>query len=546
LVDVGRELYTAWQVSEGAVLYRDIWLPRGPFSSYANGLLFAAFAPSMMTLALANLVWLGLGVGLLHWHVRRDHGVGTAFVATFVLLSVFAFSRYSSIGNYNFVLPYAHEVTHGIVLSIVAMALVLRALEPEVSVGWAFAGGLVLGLVLLTKQEVALAAVVATAVTMASARARTAVVAGVAAGAALTLAITLAMLGSDPFVMMWGLPVADVVRQSPFYLANLGLDAPTMRLAAVALATAFLLLEGAAVAIIARWLHGAARTTVAAAYAIWLGLHWLPFALGVVSPMSAWLLAPAVLLPVSVAVAGVSFGLRLRGGREREAGAFLCWLSVFAVMMLLKTGLSPRVHHYGFAVSLPAAIVFVVLALDALPRRLAPFVPGRTFARLAFATLVLAFCGFSLQLSHHAYAKLDKTVGQGGDAFRVRRDDQSHGRVLALLTTSLRSTDSLLVLPEGVFYNYLLRVESPTPHISFMPLELELTGESRIVADLVARPPDRVLWVARDVQEYGYRAFGEPGYGNQIIGWLRSDYLRQNRHGARYPGLFERRPTATR
>jgi len=160
--------------------------------------------------------------------------------------------------------------------------------------------------------------------------------------------------------------------------------------------------------------------------------------------------------------------------------------------------------------------------------------------------LILAFCGFSLQLSHQAYAKLDKTVGQGGDAFRVPRDDQSYGRALSLLTTGLRSSDSLLVLPQGVVYNYLLRVESPTPHISFMPLELELAGESQIVRDLSERPPDRVLWVARDVREYGYRGFGEPGYGREIIDWLRTDYVRQNRDGTRFPRLFERRPTSTR
>lgn len=128
LVDVGRELYTAWAISHGASLYQDIWLPRGPLSSYWNGLLFAVFGTSMLTLAIANLLILAAGTALLYSVIRRHYGTASAALAIFLLLSVFAFARYDTMGNYNFVLPYAHEVTHGLVLSLLTMAFVLRSL----------------------------------------------------------------------------------------------------------------------------------------------------------------------------------------------------------------------------------------------------------------------------------------------------------------------------------------------------------------------------------------------------------------------------------
>ena len=36
VVDFGRELYTAWQISEGKVLYRDIAYFNGPLSPYST------------------------------------------------------------------------------------------------------------------------------------------------------------------------------------------------------------------------------------------------------------------------------------------------------------------------------------------------------------------------------------------------------------------------------------------------------------------------------------------------------------------------------
>src|SRR5690242_3078068 len=44
VVDFGSQLYTAWQLSQGAVLYRDlIYVPGGPFAEYFNALLFKIF-----------------------------------------------------------------------------------------------------------------------------------------------------------------------------------------------------------------------------------------------------------------------------------------------------------------------------------------------------------------------------------------------------------------------------------------------------------------------------------------------------------------------
>ena len=49
LVDFGRELYLPWQISEGAVLYRDLSYFNGPFSPYLNSIIFHFFGSNLIS-----------------------------------------------------------------------------------------------------------------------------------------------------------------------------------------------------------------------------------------------------------------------------------------------------------------------------------------------------------------------------------------------------------------------------------------------------------------------------------------------------------------
>src|SRR5262249_33637644 len=73
-------------------------------------------------------------------------------VGCIVLLVLFAFSQFISIGNYNFITPYSHECTHGIALSLLGIWCLGIYLERKTLLPVAVAG-LALGLVFLTSVE---------------------------------------------------------------------------------------------------------------------------------------------------------------------------------------------------------------------------------------------------------------------------------------------------------------------------------------------------------------------------------------------------------
>src|SRR5262245_20687589 len=69
-IDFGNELYVAWRLAEGDVLYRDLAQRNGPLSFYWNAALFRVFGVSLTTLIVANLALLALLCAGIHRLLR--------------------------------------------------------------------------------------------------------------------------------------------------------------------------------------------------------------------------------------------------------------------------------------------------------------------------------------------------------------------------------------------------------------------------------------------------------------------------------------------
>ncbi len=152
LIDFGRELYFPWQITAGKVLYRDLASIFGPLSPYFNALMFRLFGVSLLTLVVANLALLAVLLALLYAILRRMGSRLGATVGCLVVLLVFAFGRYERITNFNFICPYTHSATHGLILGVAAICFMARY-HGRPSAAWASAAGLALGLAFLTKPE---------------------------------------------------------------------------------------------------------------------------------------------------------------------------------------------------------------------------------------------------------------------------------------------------------------------------------------------------------------------------------------------------------
>ncbi|MBI5362381.1 MAG: hypothetical protein HZA53_04320 [Planctomycetes bacterium] len=541
LTDFGRELYMAWRLSEGGVLYRDVDEYYGPLSQYLNVALFECFGPGLMVLVTANLVVFAAIAGVLYALLRHAFGVGAALAGSAVFVAVFGFSQLVGIGNYNYATPYVHSATHGM-LVILWLAFVLERWVREPRAGSAFVAGLLFGCTAILKPEFMLAgcALMLAALALRLRRDRRSGLRALpfwALGAVLpTLGFVLHFARCMPWsdaVLSAGKAWSSVLTtmrfsKDPSQLQFLGFDHPGANLAShgFAAGAAFLLIAGLAVGV--QWaerVRGAAPRMLLAS-ALVGGIAWLAIAgiewIQVGRSFLGLTLAYAVFTTVSV--------VRSKPGDEGRVSVPRALLCVLAVTLLARMLLNGRVYHFGFYQAALAGVFLTAVLVGELPRRVASSAFGRQLAIVCGLTLLVPGVVRIAQRSEGILRLKTQAVGDGVDRFYAYPPNMDPtAEMVRELGAWLRTTPSgntALVLPSGPMVNYLGRRFIPVPETLYFAGHTADGQEARIVETLKQHPPDWVVFLSLDLREFGIQRYGEaPGKGKLIVDWVHENYV---------------------
>ena len=540
LVDFGGQLYMPWRISHGAVLYRDLfYFAGGPLSQYFNALLFKIFGTSFLTLIVANLTLVAATLFLIYRRFAAAADVLTATTICLGIVLVFAFGEYAQIGNYNYVAPYSHELLHGLLLSILAVALLSDWLTRE-RLRFAFAVGFCSGLVFLTKPDVfvALAAVcvVSFVIFWVTRRridfAAKSLAAFFLAGTVPPLGFFLYFLSVENWreslrsVVFGWLPLFQTtVAKNPYYQWCMGFDQPFTHLREIS--THFLFL---------------AIVVVFYAFAF-------RFAQNLKTGQAKWffllLISPLLFLAfrfnwvdcgAALPLLGFSTCVLLRENYKKlsvkQTAAFPFLWSVFGLVLLLKLGLFPRIWHYGFALAMPAFVSAVYLLLWLLPLLLENKfqVPARLFRATVWLVLMIGFGSLFLR-SEKFYAAKNLALGQGDDrimAFGPQGNSveaRTTKAALSWIETNVPPGATIAALPQGAIVNYLSRRLNPTPCLDWNPTMFTVFSQEKMTAAFEKNPPDYILLVEWKAYEFGIGYFGHhPGYGVELMQWIDKNY----------------------
>jgi hypothetical protein len=586
LIDFGVERYIPWRLAEGEVLYRDISFHNGPLSQYFNAVCFRVFGSNLRTLVFCNLALLAALIWLLYYMFRQVGRRSAATAACLVFVLLFAFAQFVGIGNYNYVCPYAHEMTHGLLLSLVALVaawprgsnlpspsgrgvggeggagtrgqgLVARACQtvnassprpsplPEGEgtlprVAACILSGLALGLVFLTKAEVFFAAALATGTALLVGlwferpgwRGAIVRVCCFSVGLVIPPAIAFLCLASAMPARQawlgtlgsWVVAVRSEVRDLPFYRMGQGTDRVWENALAMLRMTALyaVVLVPAGVVGLLARRRGQYRTAIAA------GAFVVTVVLLWISRAEIDWFELARPLPLLILVAGIAVGACFWFHRHEPSAQrrFVRQISllVFALALLAKMFLNARVFHYGFVLAMPATLVLVVAAFDWVP----VLIDRRGGFGWVFSASVAALLAVTgsvyLSVQSHWIAQKAQRVGSGGDAFwaDVYRGVFVEAAAEQIAARAAPNT-TLAVLPEGIMLNCLTGLRNPTSHLNFMPVELMLFGEDSMVESFKTHPPDLIALVHKDTSELGFQFFGRD-YGRQLGDWIRENY----------------------
>jgi len=537
LIDFGRELYLPWRLSQGAVLYRDVDDMYGPLSQYFNSALFTCFGPGLMILAMANiLIFIGI-LTITYFLCRRAWGAGAALAATAVFIVVFGFSELGDLGNFNYATPYSHETTHGLLVCLVLVIVLLRWIQNGTLAG-SFLAGLLFGLTMVLKAEVMLSgAVLIFGAAWAKYRSGTPLQAReiglMACGAVLPPTLFFAYFS---VFMPWPEALSDSIRtwvnatNSTFLhnhleVAFIGMDQPWphfwrqfVATLGAALFIALIALAGWLLERIGpRWLYLIA-VGLAAAGLSWLSIHLVDW------PNTGSCL-PGLMGIYLVICLTCTFGGR---GKNRQVQLTRLLMALLASAFLFRMLLYARLFGYGYYQAALAAILVPAILIGELPDWLGVGRRGRS--AIVIGTLALLLPGVTILawVSHLHLSRKTYPVGTGADRFyAVPPGIDPTGDLVNSVSAALRKgpRETLLVLPEGVMINYLARLPSTVSPYYYYAMETADGGESRIVEALQNNPPDCVVIISRPLVEWGIKRWGrEPEEGEQILAWVLKNY----------------------
>lgn len=330
----------------------------------------------------------------------------------------------------------------------------------------------------------------------------------------------------------WRHVLAGGVLDQHFYRLGMGTDAPLANikiLVAIAAYFAIFLLPAALVAM--RMGHRRRAGTVAA---------WIMFvvAIGVAGGLwniMPWMMAARPLPLFMLALGAILTILFLRKRREApEAARWVLQIAfiIFALMLLSKMVLNTRVYHYGFVLAMPASLILMAALLNWIPCGLTRLGGcGVVFRNTVLGGAIIVVLTYVNVVAQNMATKAHP-VASGADSFRA---DRRAGRVnwaVREVRQRLQPDQTLAVVPECVMVNYLARRTNPTQYHRFDPLVIALYGEREMLQSLQSHPPDFVLVVHTDYDEFGLRFFGTD-YGRLIFEWIESNYSEVSSYGAR-------------
>ncbi|NQT87245.1 glycosyltransferase family 39 protein, partial [bacterium] len=495
LIDFGRELYVPWRLAEGEVLFRDVVHFNGPISPYFNALLFRLFGVGLRTVIAGNFVLLVALLTLLYRLLAGAARRPSATLGCCAIVALCAFGQYSLVGNGNYLTPYSHEMTHGILLCLAAVAAVGRYARTR-RLRWAALAGLAVGLAFLTKAEVFLAGFGAAVAGVAAVQWRERrrhvrafgmlalgmLVAPVLSFLLLRTALPEAealggTLGSWRYVFRSDITALDYYRR---IIGTLDIG-ESLRLMGM-WSLAYVGLFGGA--FVLAWMGAAKR--------YWLALAALTGVGAVLHGNALAIRWQDALYPLPlVMAAGVAVTGRRVLRQDGDRAIIQFTLFVFALALMLKIILRSCVYHYGFGLAMPALALFVILLVDWAPAWLNRRGKGG-IVFLAVSVAVLGVGGvFHLRVIDSWLSRKTVVVGAGPDRFVADAGRAlAVNQALALLEEWVGEDQTFVVFPEGVMLNFLTRRRSPTRYIKFVPPEMLMFGEAAMLEAFQANPPD--------------------------------------------------------
>lgn len=543
--DLGREVYIPWRITQGEVLYKDLAYMFGAFPPLWNAFLFHVFGPSLLTIAISNIIIALIFTGLIYRFFYKTADRLTAFISAVVFLCLFAFSLYNSHNSY-YISPYSHSCLFALFFGLCSLNFIynfLHTLKP----GHLLGSGICLGLMLLSRLEIFIAFLLpAVAVlrvfisrhdskSLERSTSWNALLLGVAVPFVICLcyfALQLPFLEAVTSIIGYQ-PKWFEISQLPLYKTLGGYSTWQNNLRSIITSVSLYLVIFLGLKLTA-WVfkstHLKATQSSTAVFVLLLNVV-MCYALqkfGIQYLLEIFV--GQMLLLISLAVYCIGQIRNTPGNDKMRANAFAVLILCFwGALLLLKIPMRSAPMGYGYFYALPGVLATTFFVLSVVPKYFGSNDQMYRFVKIILASILLFICTVN-QLQSLNFLKLKLyPVGQGNNRtwtiesprlFKIGSDVE---QFLVWARQNIRPEETFVTFPQGVMLNFLSGHRISGPHVTFMPVEITAYGEKAMLNSLILDPPDYFLYINHTMTVYGNIIPGQ-NYGTSILDWVNTHY----------------------
>jgi hypothetical protein len=515
--DAGTWWSAAYRLSNGEVLYRDVFLQFGPLSPYLLALgarIVGASAPYMGIVS-----WISaIAAALLLLRAARPFLATLERVALVGL--VLGISLFAP-GPGRLVFAYAPAAVHALLLSCGALLLV-RDGEARFKIR-AWGTGLLAGLASCAKQEIGLACLVAlAAATLIRRKHRIAWLVRAGLGFSLPVAVATAVAFSSSSLhslreesRLW--PLTPAPPASWLHLYSLVAGFSVVDWLGILLASLWRLLWYLDLFAVAALLIVRERKPS----------RWFPTAVLFLTLLVSWVLTGFRPVPdfhpISLSMV-IAFFVAAAGVVQKRLPerSLLVALGCFAGFVGVRTAVSTQLSgHYSGVAHFASALTWAVFLCVVAPGIVQSSERGSAWMRrlTGIGLLLTAWVG--------AVTGARALAAEGKEAVETRQGtvfvDRAPASVFRVLARKLTPGERIWVLPEVNGVDALFLARSISPYPSQMPGWLDPAAEAKLTAAFEINPPETVVIFSRATSEYGVEEFGE-GYARLLAAWVARNY----------------------
>lgn len=542
-IDSGHEMYVPAVLSEGKMLYRDVWFMYGPLAAYFNSYLFRFFGVHLNVLYWAGSVSaLGSAIFLYLTGMRLSSWLAGWTAGAMLLLEAFHPTFFC------FPLPYSYNTVYACLTACLFLWLVVSGSTSK-GWGWMFAAGLAAAAGLLLKLEFGVACYITLGIHVMARGLRqrswrsigrdvTAILPGVLI-CGLVIRWMISIAGVDFILqenfMSW--PTSYFMRAyGKFWLAHTGFSLSLPAFAEAAKRTLILLGFWQGVHLILSRKRADRRSIL-----LRLALFVATLAYMVIYVPRADALRMIFFpqdMPLYVTVAAVAAFLFLLWQAELQSAPGLILLLIFTSLVAFRILLRMTPWDYAIYYNGPVVLSFLLL--------LRPLIPQAGNARRSVFLAELLVClGCVAVPGLYTRKAVSETAGwvpltteRGTINVQPNLAEQYRAAIRFMKEKSAKG-EVVLSVPEDVSLYFLSGTHCPTRILQFTPGVLvpgKMTEET--IREIEQKPVRYLIWSNRLFPEYGVPRFGTD-FDQTIGGYFTSHYRRAEVLAPNYVRLGE-------